>query len=229
MIRQEIQRSFWSRHGFENLLVWLFLYLVIAPFLDPVPYALTITKLFLTAALFFAAYTINRGSKILWISIVLLFLTLVPLWMNTLGVAEFQTKTITLLLILYLFTLVYSFSRFLFAVSHITWNIICAALCLYIIVGLLWGALYTLIELLVPGSFVGALMSNASNPEEKAHYLNYFSFITLTTLGYGDITPQTWGAAALCRAEAILGHFFTVVLVARLVGIHIVQDLNKEE
>lgn len=229
MISQKIQRNFWSRHGFENLLIWLFLYLVIGPFLEPVPYALTITQLFLTAALFSAAYTINKGSKILWISIVLLFMSLVPLWMNTLGVAKFPTDSITLLLILYLFTLVYSFSHFLFNCRYVTWNVLCAALCLYMIVGLLWGTLFTLIESLAPGSFVGALMSDASNPEEKARYLQYFSFITLTTLGYGDITPQTWGAAALCRAEAVLGHFFTVVLVARLVGIHIVQDLHKEE
>lgn len=229
MIKQGMQRNFWSGHGFENLLVWLFLYLVIGPFLQPVPYALIITKLLLSAALFSAAYTINKGSRILWISIVLLFLTLVPLWMNTLGLAKFPTDSITLLLILYLFTLVYSFSHFVFTVRHITWNVLCAALCLYMIVGLLWGSLFTLVESLAPGSFVGALMSDASNPEEKAHYLNYFSFITLTTLGYGDITPQTWGAAALCQAEAMLGHFFTVVLVARLVGLHIVQDLNKEE
>ncbi len=229
MIRQETQISFWSRHGFENLLIWLFLYLVVGPFLEPIPYALTIMKVLLSTALFSAAYTINKGNRIFWISIVLLFLTIIPLWMNTLGLAKFPAVSITLLLILYLSTLVYSFSIFVFTVRHVTWNLLCAALCLYMIVGLLWGSLFTLVESLAPGSFVGALMSDASSPEEKAHYLNYFSFITLTTLGYGDITPQTWGAAGLCRAEAMIGHFFTVVLVARLVGLHIVQDINKEE
>ena len=229
MSRHEQQRDFWSRHGFENLIVWLFLYLVISPFLEPVPYALTITKLFLSAALVSAAYTINKGSRILWPSIALLSLSLIPLWMNTLGVARFSTTAITILLILYLSLLVYSFSRFLFGTRHVSWNTLCAALCLYMIFGLLWGAVFTLVESLAPGSFTGTMLSNASSPEDKANCLNYLSFITLTTLGYGDITPQTWGAAALCQAEAMLGHFFTVVMVARLVGIHIVQDYQSEK
>lgn len=130
----------------------VFLYLVIAPFLDPVPYALTITKFFLSAVLFSAAYTINRDSKVLWISIVLLFLTLVPLWMNTLGVAGFPTKTITLLLILYLFTLVYSFSLFLFNVRYITWNIICAALVARLMVLLI--VLHNCLDCCLPGMFL---------------------------------------------------------------------------
>lgn len=47
---------------------------------------------------------------------------------------------------------------------------------------------------------------------------NYFSLVTLTTLGYGDITPQTAGAGALCQMEAITGQFYTAVVVAWLVG-----------
>jgi hypothetical protein len=66
------------------------------------------------------------------------------------------------------------------------------------------------------------------NPQDRIHLLNYFSFVTLSTLGYGDITPQTQGAAALCQVEAILGQFFTVALLARLVGIQVAQQFGKE-
>ena len=62
---------------------------------------------------------------------------------------------------------------------------------------------------------------------EHLHDFVYFSYITLTTLGYGDILPQTQGATALCQAEAIIGQFFIAVLVARLVGIEASQQLGN--
>jgi hypothetical protein len=84
------------------------------------------------------------------------------------------------------------------------------------------------LEWWAPDSFAGGLLDQASRLDDKRNYLNYFSFVTLSTLGYGDITPQTHRAAALCQAEAILGQFFTVVLVARLVGLQVAQEGTRE-
>lgn len=224
MRTREEREIVWSRYGFENLLVWLFLYLMIGPFLESIPYAHLVMNLFLTAVLFSAVYTLNRRSKMLSTSIALLAITLILLWLNTFRVIRFPPYIISLLIMLYLSTLVYSLARHLFAVRRVTANAICAALCLYLIIGLLWGALFALTESLAPGSFAGALLSNAPTHVEKTYFLNYLSYITLTTLGYGDITPQTTGAVALCQAEAMLGQFFVVVLVARLVGIQVAQE-----
>ena len=55
------------------------------------------------------------------------------------------------------------------------------------------------------------------------------SFTTMTTLGYGDITPQTPVAMAFCQVEAILGQLFIAVLVARLVGIQVAQSFTKSK
>jgi len=224
MRTREEREIVWSRYGFENLLLWLFLYLMIGPFLESIPYAHLVMNLFLTAVLFSAVYTLNRRSKMLSTSIALLAITLILLWLNTFRVIRFPPYIISLLIMLYLSTLVYSLARHLFAVRRVTANAICAALCLYLIIGLLWGALFALTESLAPGSFAGPLLSNAPTHVEKTYFLNYLSYITLTTLGYGDITPQTAGAVALCQAEAMLGQFFVVVLVARLVGIQVAQE-----
>jgi len=79
----------------------------------------------------------------------------------------------------------------------------------------LWGAAFALLDQLAPGSFSGDLLNKTVN---SIHAYNYLSIVTLTSLGYGDIVPQTIGAAALCQFEAIIGQFFTTVLVAWLVG-----------
>jgi len=73
-----------------------------------------------------------------------------------------------------------------------------------------------LLEELLPGSYGGGLLESVQG--HSVHIFNYFSMVTLTTLGYGDIIPQTAGAAALCQLEAIVGQFFTAVLVAWLMG-----------
>jgi voltage-gated potassium channel len=231
MRTREARGIVWSRYGFENLLVWLFLYLIIGPFLESFPYAHMVMNLFLTAVVFSAVYALDRSGKMLFISIALMAVTLILLWLNAFRVIRFPPYTISALLILYLATLVYSFSRNLFTVRRVTANVICAALCLYLIIGLLWGAVFALTESLAPGSFGGALLSNASTLEEKGYFLNYLSYITLTTLGYGDITPQTRSAVGLCQAEAMLGQFFAMILVARLVGIQVAQEASnpKEE
>ena len=228
---REESRIGWARYGFENLLVWLFVYLVIGPFLESFPYAHMVMNMFLTVVLFSAAYTLNESSKIRSLSITLLAVTLILLWSNTFRVIRLPPYVISLLLVLYLATLVYSFSRILFTVRRVTANVICLALCLYLIIGLLWGAVFALAESLAPGSFGGTLLSDASTHQEKTYFLNYLSYITLTTLGYGDITPQTRSAVALCQAEAMYGQFFVMILVARLVGIQVAQETSnpKEE
>ncbi|RUM45652.1 MAG: Ion channel protein, partial [Desulfocapsa sp.] len=73
--------------------------------------------------------------------------------------------------------------------------------------------------------YSGVLLNAQSDP---IHLFNYFSFVTLTTLGYGDITPQTAGAASLCQMEAIVGQFFTAVVVAWLVGMHVSNRHDRE-
>jgi hypothetical protein len=88
-----------------------------------------------------------------------------------------------------------------------------AAVCVYLLVGVVWQYFYILIDRLIPGSFNNAALAGRD-------YL-YFSFITLSTLGYGDITPTNGPAQALAYTEAILGQLYLTILVARLVGLYI--------
>ena len=59
--------------------------------------------------------------------------------------------------------------------------------------------------------------------------MRYFSYITLATVGYGDIVPRTSGARTMAILEAILGQFYLVALVGRLVGLHIVHGSERRE
>lgn len=228
MSYREHRSEKWAQHGFKNLLVWLFVYMLIGPFLDTIPSAQLVMAIFLSVVLFSAVYAINRTSRRFSIVLALVAPTLLLLWWSTFHRVSLAASLSLAFLIGFLGFVVFSFARHLFGARRVDANVICAALCLYLIFGLWWGYLFELLELLVPGSFVGGALDQAASIREKATSLQYFSFVTLSTLGYGDIVPQTPGAQALCRAEAILGQFFALVLVARLVGIQVAQELNSE-
>jgi hypothetical protein len=104
--------------------------------------------------------------------------------------------------------------------SDVTIDTIAGAACAYTLLAVVWANIYMLLEFLRPGSFAIPavwLMGAAHDPNAA---LAYFSFVTLTTVGYGDITPVWPGAGGLAAAEALVGQLYLAITIARLVGLH---------
>jgi hypothetical protein len=106
---------------------------------------------------------------------------------------------------------------------RITMDKIFAAVCVYMLIGYEWTFLYALLDLLQPGAFIAPPDVVASDYVGHVLQMRYFSFTTLTTVGYGDIVPHSGGARTLASLEAVTGQLYLTVLVARLVGLHIVH------
>lgn len=98
----------------------------------------------------------------------------------------------------------------------VTRDVISGAVAVYVLLGVAWAVIYVLIEGLVPGSFAVEEVGKGTIWDQ----LLYFSFATLTTLGYGDISPLSPVARIWAVFEAICGTFFLAVLVSRLVGLY---------
>jgi len=103
---------------------------------------------------------------------------------------------------------------------------IVGAVCVYLLVGVAWVQLYILAEVIAPGSFVGLELTHSHQPSIG---LVYFSFVTLTTLGYGDISPVSSVAQMFAWSEAVFGQLYLTVLVAALVGMHVSSRAGKDE
>ena len=105
--------------------------------------------------------------------------------------------------------------RQVFLEGEVDLNKIIGSVCIFLLLALLWAILYQFVEVLTPESF-----SNVTSAEGQVefHKLIYFSFVTLTTLGYGDTTPTTPLSEALAVLEAVVGVFYIAILVAALVG-----------
>ncbi len=123
----------------------------------------------------------------------------------------------------------------LFTDRRISGDMICASLCVYLLFGVLCALVYSLIFYLDSTSFAFSF-TEANNVQhmqfggERTFVAIYYSFVTMSTLGYGDIVP-TSSVARMCAAmQAVTGQLYLAVLVARLVGLHISQaGENKHE
>ena len=118
----------------------------------------------------------------------------------------------------------------LFRQRTITTDIICASLCAYLLLGVCWAFVYSLTDILLPGSF----NVSDSHPDvakelnvsgAQSGFAIYYSFVTLSTLGYGDVIPVNPVSRSLAYSEAMAGQIYLAVLVARLVGLQISQTL----
>lgn len=102
--------------------------------------------------------------------------------------------------------------------DEISLNRIIGAICIYLMLGVIWSIGYSVLNIVEPGSFKG--LTELADPAWNSDWI-YYSFVTITTLGYGDITPLTQSARTLSFAEAIVGQFYIAVLVAGLVSAYI--------
>jgi len=104
------------------------------------------------------------------------------------------------------------------------------ALCAYVFIGLLFALIYTHMEFRQPGTFATSqaiVADDALNESNLFPIFTYFSFVTLTTLGYGDVSPIAEHARTLAWFEALLGQLYLAVMVAGFVALHISENMNK--
>jgi voltage-gated potassium channel len=114
----------------------------------------------------------------------------------------------------------------------VTSETISMSISVYLLLGFTWGFLYAVIFQLQPGAFNMAGLpaptpGHPANAQPLLPTLGYFSLITLSTVGYGDITPLSMQARFAAAAEGITGQFYLAILVARLVGMQMSQSSNQ--
>lgn len=213
--------SWWQERGLSAMLALLvFVIFVAMPlqalgFLSPVPGAVIFTFLLLSGvAAISGRGTVTAAAGVTtlvtlgvrWAYFVSPGIAL-AFWGGTLGIVSLGLVAALLL-------------RQVFREGPITSDRIQGAIAVYVLMGLMWGLAYQLLDLLAPGSL--RLPEARGDPHVVInHTLMYFSFVTLTTVGYGDITPVHPVARSLANAEALIGQLYPAILLGRLVSLQI--------
>ena len=212
-----------SRYKYEMLLAAQILLSFVSPLFSSSAYARPVVDLGITIVFATAIIVISSKKIHLVIGMVLMVPTLLITW----GVNFSDTETMNLISLagsaLFFCYIAGLILAEIFRAKMVTLDIIAAGISVYLFFGNICGFIYAIINRIDPNAF--------SIPEATASYLGdnlvnvsdatYFSFVTLTTLGYGDITPINEFARSLAFLEAAMGQVYLTVLIASLVGIHI--------
>ncbi len=129
--------------------------------------------------------------------------------------------TVYLILVVLLMFFIGSFSvaaKQVLLVGDIDGNKIIGSLSLYLLLGLIWAVIYLLILSMDPTAFSGV---EAANWQQSFSRVAYYSFVTLTTLGYGDILPTNHVAEFFVYMEAIMGVFYMAIIVSSLISLRL--------
>jgi len=196
--------------------------------LEPLLYDRTRIKflidIFFTVILFTSIYAVSDKKGTTLVAILLALPKLGTTWANNFVPHPLLYFLDSLFGIIFIGYIIILILRHIFRQEDVSSETIYGAIVVYILLGLMWVFLYNITEILYPGSFSVAAVLDA----ESKKVLYFFSFVTLTTLGYGDITPVSAPARSLAMVEAIVGQMYLAVLIARLVGIHISQSMMKK-
>ena len=212
------------KERFLGLLIFIIALIIVGPLIEEFVHLRILYDILWSAVLVSAIYAVSHKKRYILVGVLLALPMLASIWSSyfvvdlPLGVvgglcgAAFFTFAIIQILV------------FIYNQKEVTRDIIAGAAIVYLLMALAWSSIFAVLESLHPGSFSFPEIEGISTSRPFL----YYSFVTLTTLGYGDITPVTKLARALCILEAVMGQLYLVVQVAWLVGVHVSQSMVKK-
>ena len=178
-------------------------------------------------------FAISRRKSVLVIASLLGVVTMAAAWSSELLNTQWLCITSDLTMALFFGFTALMILHDVWHTEGVTADTVIGSICAYLLIGSVFGFLYSMTELAVPGSFHfsvsigGDAVRQAVMRHRDYPTLMYYSFVTLTSTGYGDIVPVTHTARMIAWSEAVFGQFYMAVLVARLVAMHLEHSRQK--
>jgi hypothetical protein len=208
-----------KRFSSIELLAALIALFAVTPFVEDLPGGDLIEACITTVVLVSAMLAIGGRRQILVVGVVLLVPALLGKWLNHTHPHLVPPHFFLGFGLAFIAFVVTNLLRFILRASHVDAEVLCAGISVYLMIGLLWTMAYVLVGRVTPDAFA---FSNPADAKEGMNGFNafYFSFVTLSTVGFGDISPVSKFARTLATMEAVTGTFYVTVLIARLVTMY---------
>jgi hypothetical protein len=203
------------RHSAVELLAVLALLFLSAPIVEDLPAGDLIEASMLTLVMVFAVLAVGGQRRTLLVALLLVAPAVATKWVNHMRPDLLSPLVFLSATEAFFAFVVAQLLRFILQAPRVDANVLCAGLSGYLMLGLLWMPAYVTVARLNPRAF--NLTGGATMDGFNAFY---FSFTTLCTVGYGDVTPVSKGARMLAVVEAIVGLFYVTVMISRLVALY---------
>lgn len=216
-------RNFWlGDEALSVFLVLLFLALFLGPFLDS-PLVRLLTSLFLSLVMVCGVITISRLSLIRYVAGLVACAAITLRWLTHIRPtpATLLWGSLASLIFMVMLTLVI-LNKVFMDDRPVTRQRIEGAVAAYLLFGITWSVLYGFLDQVLPGAF--NIPAGGGYGPARQESFAYYSFITLTTVGYGDITPTHDVSRMFAVMEALVGQLYPATLLARLVSLAITQQ-----
>lgn len=224
------------RHRMLIMLIAILMLLIIYPFVqNQSPQIVVSIEMFFTLFLIAGINAVSQNKKIVTVSLLLAMMSFTIIWFDYFLHNPILITFGLCVEILFFIIITVTIISHVLKYKKVSADKIYGAICGYLLIGIIWSMIYTVIELSFPNSFYFANGLNLDALQTSTHRLYfsqfiYFSYITLSTLGYGDIVPIGLEARAFTSIQAIIGQLYVAILIARLVGLHISHTLlNKRD
>lgn len=208
---------------FLFLFITLLLTLILGSALQAYPGMRILLNIFWSLVLISAVYAVSQKKGVILIAALLALPFFAEEW------SYYFIHSLPVLVIgklfgaLFFAFVIYHMLRFIYGQREVHRDLLIAAAVVYLMIAVMWSYFFSILEIVHPGSF-NLPESFSGFPQGR---FIYFSLVTITTLGYGDITPNTGFAASLSMVEAVVGQLYMTVQVAWLVGIHVASYYEK--
>lgn len=216
------------RFSVAEFLAALVLLLVTSPFIERTKDGKFIEAVLVTLVLLSAVQAIGASRRTLAWAIVLVVPALAGRWAHHAWPDMVPPEAALLAALLFILFVVLHLFGFILRAPRVNSEVLCAGIATYLMLGLLWAFAYTLVARLVPGAFVHYTGDTVGDSMVGFTSL-YFSFVTLSTVGYGDIMPAAPAARLLAIVEATAGMLYVTVLIARLVALYSKEKTEDEK
>lgn len=199
---------------FFYLFFTIILLFLLRPFVEGATRLKIVTNIFLWFVVISCVRAVHQKRKHQWIVMTLAVAAILAGMLDPILQSTFISWASKITLLLFLLYAVVAILIYLARQEKVSSDMIMAAASEYMLIGILWTFLYYLLETVYPGSFIFP-----GNEAEPTGFL-YYSFVTLTTTGYGDVLPVSTQARSLALLEMVTGQLFIAITVARLVGLY---------
>ena len=207
------------RFSTVQLLIALSLFFIWAPFVEEIEGGELIVSGLFSLVLLAGVVAVADRKRVMVIAIVLAIPAIAGRWINHFHPDLIPPVVFLVAGLILIAFVVGNLLRFVLRSPSVNTEVLCASISAYLMLGLIWTMAYWLVDQLTPG---GAFSFNTKTGPQSMNEFNgfYFSFITLSTVGYGDITPVSRIARWLAAMEAMTGLLYMTVLIARLVSLY---------